>query len=409
MNPDYCFLAERRFPRPRILDIRGAVNAEMERLAGLRGPWSGKKVAVTAGSRGVADIDTVVTATVDHLRKNGAQPFVVPAMGSHGGADAEGQRAVLSGYGITEKSVGAPIVSSMDVDELPRGNLPHPLYIDRAANSADIVVLVNRVKPHTDYSGWPESGLVKMAVIGLGNHALATAIHSFGISGLTDRILPAFRGIREHGPILVGVAIVENAYDEISDIRGLTAEEMETEEPALLEKARRQMPDLPLDDPDILLVDEIGKNISGSGMDPNIIGRYFIDGQEEPSSPDVGVIMARSMTEESHGNSIGTGLADVITRKIFEDIDYRVTYENTVTSTFFRRASIPLIAPDDETGLNWCRRKARSVGRNDHRIIRIRNTLELHRFLASGPIRDEMDGRDDIAFDKKPRNVFSEF
>jgi hypothetical protein len=352
---------------------------------------AGQHLAIAVGSRGIANYQSLVTETVRWVRAQGAEPFIVPAMGSHGGATAEGQRAILEDYGITEANVGAPIRSSMEVVELPRGDLPAPVYWDRNAYGADAVIVINRVKPHTDFHGPYESGLMKMLAVGLGKQQGAAALHHLGVPGLRDVAPRAARAILARGKVLLGVAIVENAYDQTCLVRVLRAEEIPEREPELLEEARRRMPSLPVRDVDILIVDRIGKDISGTCLDPNIIGRILIRGEPEPDYPRVKMLVAREMTEGSHGNALGVGLADIITRRLFDRIDLRTTYANLFTAGFLERGKIPIITENDRRAIEFAFRGCGPVEPPAARIIRIRDTLHLDELHVSPEVLSELE------------------
>jgi hypothetical protein len=356
----------------------------------------GSRIAIAVGSRGIAHLVEMVRETAAWVKSQQGVPFLVPAMGSHGGATAEGQRQVLQGYGITEAAVGAPIISSMSTVRLPQGEAEVPVYFDGAAHGADGTILINRVKPHTSFRGRYESGLMKMIAIGLGKHAQALAIHNLGVRGLREVMPQVARQALQHGNILLGIAVVENACDETMLVRAIPATRIAEEEPALLEIARAQMPRLPVSDIDLLIVDEMGKNISGLGMDTNVIGRLKIRGQPEPESPRIRVIYSRDLTAETHGNAIGMGLADIVSRTLFAKIDFVATYENAATSTFLERAKVPMIADTDRQALDWALRACGSPDPANLRIVRIRNTLRLDIMQASPALTKEIQGREDI-------------
>ncbi|MBN2432171.1 MAG: DUF2088 domain-containing protein [Acidobacteria bacterium] len=349
----------------------------------------GARVAVAVGSRGIHAIDRQVRIIIDSLRDAGAEPFLVPAMGSHGGATADGQAAVLASLGLDEAGVGAPVRSSMATVELPDDGSGRRVFMDRLAWESDGVVLVNRVKPHTDFRGLYESGLVKMAAIGLGKHDQAREIHRHGVTGLRDLTPAAARRLFATGKILLGVAIVENARDEPMLIRALGPHEILDEEPALLELARQNMPALPVDRLDVLLLDEMGKNISGTGLDPNIIGRIRVLGQPEPERPAITQIAVCGLTPESHGNAIGVGLADVITRRLFDNIDLAATYANVITTTFLERAKIPLVADTPAAALRVALMACGPLAPEEMRIIRLHNTLQLEEMYVSHGVLKE--------------------
>mgnify|MGYP001485602305 CR=1 FL=1 len=387
----------RRFPGEGIPDLEAAVAAEFSRPdSPFRDLRPGARIAVAAGSRGIANLAPVVRAVVRELRSRDARPFVIPAMGSHGGATAEGQREVLAGYGVTEAGVGAPVVSSLDVVELPAAPDGTRVYISRDAWESDGVLLVNRVKPHTDFHGSHESGLVKMAVIGLGKHAQALEIHSHGVAGLRERILPAARVVLGTGKVLGGLGIVENAREETAVLRLVPAEEIVGADRDLLELAKSLQPRLPVDDLDVLLVDEMGKEVSGVGMDSNVIGRIRVRGQEEPARPRISSIAVFDLTEASHGNALGVGLADVITRRLRDRIDLRVTAENVVTSGFLERGKVPLAAETDRAAVEIALRGASVRDLSRARILRIRNTLRLGEFWISDALLRDLAGREGV-------------
>src|SRR5437773_10555703 len=345
MRPLKLHKLRQEFPRERIEDIEHVVRSQPAwQTIDLR---PGARIAVAVGSRGVANIGRIVKGTVAMLRERGAQPFIIPAMGSHGGATAKGQLRLLASFGITPESVGCPIESSMDVVSLPGGEAGVELFMDRHAYEADGIVLINRIKPHTDFHGQYESGLVKMSVIGLGKERQAFEIHRHGVRGLKEFVPRAAKQILSTGKILLGIGLVENAYEETMAIVAIPGGEIMEREPDLLELARRNMPRLPVDQLDVLIVDWLGKEISGSGMDTNIIGRIRIRGETEPGTPDIKIIVVMDLTEQSHGNAAGSGLADVTTRRLFNKIDFAVTNKNVFTSSFFERGKIPVVAETD--------------------------------------------------------------
>ena len=371
------------FERKQLADIPAAVHTAMKGT-GLALP-KGARVAVTAGSRGIANIAVILKSVCGVVREMGGEPFIVPAMGSHGGATAEGQQAIIEDYGVTEAFVGAPILSSMKVAELDSEGLGHRMFMDRHAYESHGVIIVNRVKIHTDFHGPFESGMMKMCVIGLGKHAQALEMHSFGSNGLRDKMPPAARRIIESGKILMGVGILENAYDETADIRAALPQDIEKTELEMLDWNRAHMPSLPVDDVDVLIVDRIGKDISGVCMDSNIIGRLRVLGVPEPVRPRIKMIIADDLTEETHGNASGMGLADLITEKLRSKIDFAATYENVLTSSFTARGSMPVVVKNALEGL---RQSARSCGygvsgMDELRVMRIRDTLHLSEVYVS--------------------------
>jgi hypothetical protein len=394
------YTVRQRFPRPRLEAIGTGVRTEVEKLeASIK---SGARIAIAVGSRGIANLEEIVRATVDAINSAGGVPFIVPAMGSHGGATAEGQTHVLASYGITEENIGAPVVSSMEVVELPGGNT-NKIFMDRTAFEADGIVFVNRIKPHTDFHDRYESGLVKMGVLGLGKHAAALEIHSFGVAGLRDLLAPSFQRIVATGKILFGLAVVENAYDETAFVEAIPGAEILAREPALLDLARVNMPCLPVEDIDVLVVDRLGKDISGVGMDPNIIGRLKIAGQEEPSSPRIKSIVVSSLSPLSYGNALGIGLADVITRKLYNAIDFAPMYANVTASLFLERAKVPFIAEIDRAAVELA---LKTCGRSADRVVRIKDTLHVDEVQVSKSVLDEI--ADKVELVRGPEILFDD-
>jgi hypothetical protein len=378
-------LARQRLHSAPLADVPAAAReAVAQALAGKTLP-PGSRVAVTAGSRGIRNIDAIVRAAVEALRGMGAEPFVVPAMGSHGGATAEGQSELLAEtYGIAESTMGCPVLSTMEVVKL--GGTPErdlPVYVDAHVAQADGILVINRVKPHTDFSGPWESGLMKMIAIGLGKRAQAESIHAFGAWGLRNLMPEVARAKLRLAPILGGLAILEDAYDQTSEIVGLPAATIEAEEPRLLDRVKRQMARLPFEDLDLLIVDRLGKEISGTGMDTNVIGRKRIPGEAEFERPRVERIVLRDLTPETHGNAIGIGLADVVTQRLADQIDWPVTNTNSLVSGFTQRSMLPTVAANDREALETALFLLRRKGAPDLAAARIRDTLHLEHLWIS--------------------------
>jgi hypothetical protein len=350
----------------------------------------GARIAIGIGSRGIANRVAIAKGLIDYLKELGASPFVVPAMGSHGGATAEGQSEILAGLGLTEATLGAPIVSDMAVVEIPTATLSHRLYMGKNAFEADGVILFNRIKPHTDFHSTYESGLVKMSVVGLGNHEQAKIMHGLGVRGLRDLIPLAAREIFATGKILFGLAVVEDGHDETMVLRALKPQQILDDEPELLRQAVNAMPKLPTDAIDILIVDSMGKNISGTGMDPNIIGRIKVKGTPEPKKPAISTLVVNDLSEESHGNALGIGLADIITRKLFEKIDFKAMYANVVTTTFLERGKTPVVADSLLHAFAMALTTVEGRAYEELRVIRISNTLHLEEMLLSPILYQEL-------------------
>ena len=384
MQQDLPCLA--RFHRPlpdaALADVGAAVERTLSDTFSV-GDVAGRRIAVGLGSRGVANYALVARRIVDWLRTRGAEPFIVPAMGSHGGATAEGQREVLAGWGITPESMGVPVRATMEAVELgSAGEPPVRVFMDRNAHQADAVLVVNRVKPHTDFHGPVESGLIKMAVIGLGKRRGAAAIHFHGVYGLAHLIRPAFDTVLGSGKLLGGVALVEDGREQTAAVRAARGADILACEAESLAQARCNMASLPLDEIDVLVLDEIGKEISGTGMDTNVVGRIGIAGVAEPAAPRVRRIVVLGLTAASHGNGLGIGLADVTTRRFERQVDQEVTNANVLTSTFLERGRMPLVAADDAEALRWALHTCGATAR-DAAVVRVRNTLALEQLLLS--------------------------
>jgi Lactate racemase N-terminal domain len=366
-----------------IPDIPAAVHAELARV-GLRGRVRpGQRIAITAGSRGIANIAQILQAAVEAVRGAGAEPFLVPAMGSHGGATAEGQVELLATFGVTEERMGAPIRSSMEVCEIGRTERDVPVYLDRNAAEADGILVINRIKAHTDFSGPMESGLMKMITIGLGKRAQAESVHAYGSWGLRHLIPEVARAKIRLAPILLGLALLEDGYDQTCAIIGLPPDRIEAEEPALLERAKEYAPRLPFDDIDLLIVDRIGKEISGCGMDTNVVGRKRIPGEPEFERPRVERLIALDLTEETHGNAIGIGLADFITQRLHEKIDWHTTNTNAIVSGFLSRSMVPVVCPTDQAAVDTALFTLRRKPVPEVRVMRIADTLHLEHLQLS--------------------------
>ena len=384
---------EQQFDAPRVDDVPAAVRAALYGSATMQRIQPGMRVAIGAGSRGVANLPAIVRTVVEEVRAAGAVPFVFPAMGSHGGATAPGQIEMLASLGVTPERVGAEILATMDVVAI--GQLPDgpALYQDANAAAADATLLVNRIKPHTDFHGVIESGLAKMAVIGMGKDTGAQLVHVYGARGFMRFLAPA-AGIYEANTNLVGgLALLENAFGETAAAYALDVTEVGTAvETSLLEQARALMPRLPFPVIDILVIKEIGKNFSGTGMDTNVVGRIMIPRMTESNQPDVAVIAVLDIAAESHGNAAGIGLANVTTLRAVNRIDWVATYTNSVTSGIFgmQRVNIPITMADDRRALDIA---VRGCGEPpaQARWVFINNTSKLRQFWASPTLRAEIE------------------
>jgi Lactate racemase N-terminal domain len=369
------------FPPTASIDIRAALAGEFAKLR--PGLQPGARIAVGVGSRGITQIRAIVTGVIAELQAAGTHPFIIPAMGSHGGATPAGQRAVLASYDITEASLGVPIEDSLEVRVVGRTDDGWPVYGSVAALAADGILLVNRVKPHTDFLGTLGSGLLKMSVIGLGKHQGAAAMHRLAARvGHEAAIRSMAEVVVRTTPLIGGVAILENAFHETARLIAIPRAEMATAETALLETARELLPRLPFDEIDLLIVDRIGKNISGAGLDPNVTGRW-VDGYSSDlrrrgrPAPFIRRIFVRDLTPETHGNGIGIGLADVTTARLVRALDLRATSINALTALTPHTAKIPIHFETDREAIS---RSLESLAIDDvstARVVRIADTLSL--------------------------------
>ena len=384
-----------RFDASRVEDVEGTLVEQLRRPGGVERIKPGQKVAIAVGSRGVSHIDVLVRTTVAEIKRVGGEPFIVPSMGSHGGATAEGQAAVLAHLGITEGSVGAPIRSSMEVVKL--GELPNglPVYADKiAAEEADAIVVINRVKPHTAFRGKVESGLLKMISIGLGKQKGAEATHHMGFKYMAENVIAMARVMMAKLPIVFGVATVENAYDMPCHIEVVPAERMEEREPQLLEMARARLPKLLFDPIDVLVIDYIGKNISGDGMDPNITGRYptpYAHG-----GPQVTKMVVLDLTKETEGNANGVGTADFTTQRLVDKMDKEATYANGLTSTVVAPTKIPTTLPNDRLAIKAAVKTRNILDLTKVRLVRIKDTLHLGEIEISEALLEEARSHPDV-------------
>lgn len=378
------FRIRQKIDAPRLEDVEKRVNDLFDQFELSKKVKRGERIALTAGSRGIKDKPKVLKTIIERLKDLGASPYVVPCMGSHGGATAKGQVQVLEGLGITEKSVGAPIVSSIKVEEIGRTRFGTPVLIDRNILKADKIVVVNRIKLHTDFNGEFESGLIKMMVIGMGKPEGAMMVHRLTIRHGFPAVLTEVGSIiLKKLPIFFGMGIVENPYDETAYLELLKPEEMFEKEKVLLKKARRLMPHLPFDQIDILIVDELGKNVSGAGMDTNVIGRCYSITHQKAKRPQITRIFVRDLTDVSHGNACGIGMADYTTKRLVDKIDHPSTHINCVTGMTPENGRVPVFFERDREALSTACYNSGVIDPGDLRIVWIKNTLELEYLCAS--------------------------
>jgi len=389
------------FDIPPKVDVLEEVESEWARVKNRVQLSPGSHVAVGVGSRGIANLRTVVRAVVRKLKEAGYKPFIIPAMGSHGGATAEGQIEVLRARGITEESVCAPIRASMAVESLGEAD-GIPLFVSRLAKHAHGIVIINRVKPHTNFMGPTESGMIKMLGIGLGNQIGAEHYHRLAVVGDYYAIVSrAGRGVIKRCKVLLGVGLVENQNHETAFLKMALAEEIEAVETELLKKARACIPTLPLDEMDLLIVDEMGKDISGEGIDPNVVGRDVCACGVRRPRPKITRIFVRDLTEGSEGSGLGIGQADFTTQRLVDKIDFGVTAINCLTCCCPESGRIPLTYPSDRQALAAALKTLRPYTLEDVRIVHIKNTMELTKLLVSRGCLTALEGKANLEIGHK--------
>ena len=382
------------FHGPTVEDVPVAVRMALGRL--VLPVKAGQSVALTVGSRGVVNIDAIVRATVAHLKSLGAHPFIIPAMGSHGGGTAEGQRSVLEHYGVTEATMGCPVRATMDVVQVGEA-LGLPIWLDRYAAEADWVGVINRIKPHTGFTGDIGSGLLKMMTIGTGKHRGAVQAHRANIRLGYERMITGLgAGMLRSGRIAFGLGVVENGYDETALVQAFLPGELEAGERELLGKARAWMAKLPFEEIDLLIVDEIGKEISGTGMDTNVIGRHATWFERPFTSPRITFVLACDTTANTYGNANGIGLADFTTRRLADKIDWEPTYVNALTACSPGGPKLPAVLDSTREAVAVALSCLGLDRTEDARVVRIQNTLRLTEVEVSEAFAAKLTGRDDL-------------
>jgi hypothetical protein len=392
------------YPAAKKLDFPALVAEQFAKSRVLEGVKPGMRIAVGAGSRGVANLQAIVKATVDVLKQAGAKPFVIPAMGSHGGATAEGQREILANYGVTEETVGAPIDDRMDVKVIGTapldGHVGREVVFSAAALTADGVIPINRVKPHTDFGGTLGSGIQKMLTIGFGKQIGASNMHRLITRQGHEKVIRAFAEVvLKTVPVLCGVAVVEDQHHATAELEVLGPAEIVTGEERLLRRAWELMPQLPMDEIDLLIVDEIGKEISGAGMDPNVVNRDIMGysaslmGQGGTKKPHIWRILVRDLSEATHGNGIGIGIADFTTVRVVKGLDKETTYMNALTSIGIQATKMPMYFDSDREAITEALGTLAAEKDQVLRVVRIANTLSLDRMLVSVGCAEELKGR----------------
>jgi hypothetical protein len=375
------------FAAPEVEDIPRALKEQLAKPRVLDTVKPGMRIAIGVGSRGLAELPSLVRVTAEEVRRRGGEPFIVPAMGSHGGATAEGQREVLKNLGITEEAAGCEILASMDVVEIGKIDSGMPVYIDRYAHSADGIVVICRVKPHTAFRGPNESGLVKMIAIGLGKQRGAESCHAYSFKGMAERIQAMSALTLKRAPILFGIATVENAYDKIARIVATPADQLIETDRALLVEAKANMPRFLFERFDVLIVERMGKEISGDGMDTNITGRYATP--YAFGGPEIAKLVVLDLTQETHGNAVGMGTADFITKKMFNKIDFQATYANGLTSTVTSVVRVPMVLKNDREAILAAIKTCNAADLTKARVVRIQDTLHLGEISISESMLSE--------------------
>jgi nickel-dependent lactate racemase len=343
----------------------------------------GMKIGITVGSRGVDNLQLIIKTVIEEVKKRKGSPFILPAMGSHGNANIEGQKQVLRSYGIAEEGMGVPIQATMDVVELGKLKNGLPVYFDKYAFQADGIIVVNRVKAHTVYKAKIESGLHKMLAVGLGNHQGATSIHCLGPKYIPDNVMNAAKIILKKAPIICGLGILENAYDEVRKIVAVLPGDFMQVEQELLKECKEIAPTLPVKDIDVLIVQEMGKDISGAGLDTNVVGgvKAYLEGDYDPPKIDKMVVL--DLTKPSHGNAIGISIADIITKRLYDKIDFDATYKNVITCGYLDRAKIPVVLKTDKEAIEVALNTIFKLPGTEPRVILIRSTLKLDEMFVS--------------------------
>lgn len=390
------------FTREKIKDVEGEVR---KKITPFLNDLTGKRIAIGVGSRGVANIAKITKTVVDSLKEIGAKPFIIPVMGSHGGATPEGQAQILASYGITSKTMGVEIDASVDVETIGEYEPGLPIYVAKSALKADGIVIIPRIKPHTAFRGNVESGVCKMLVIGLGKQRGAESVHSQGFGRFSELIPGVGCMIAKKTKVLFAVALVENAYDETCRVEIIPRNDILTlkREKLLLEESKQMMAKILIPKFDVLIIGSIGKNISGDGQDPNITGLYFT--KYATGGPEFKECAILDLTDETHGNANGVGVADVTTRKLYDKTDFVQMYTNCFTSTESAPAKIPMVAANSEDAIKIAVKMCNGIKSGDHKIVWIKNTMELGEIIVSEPLLEEIKANSNLEILTEPENM----
>ena len=387
----------------RIEDLGSWIVNEMEEKLSNKEDFRGKNICITVGSRGIPDLDLITKTIIDQLKAYGANPFIIPAMGSHGGGTAEGQKEYLAGYNITEETMGVPIKSSMEVVEIGQLQDGTPVYCDKYAYNSDGIVVMNKVKPHTDFRGKHESGLAKMMAIGIAKHKGASMFHSMGFSTFADRIPQVCDVFLENAPIAFGVGIVQNAYDHISEFEIIPNDKILERDEELLKIAKQKIADFKIDNIDLLIIDEIGKNISGNGHDPNVVGRSNSPGFDNIIN--IKKLFIRGLTPETHFNACGINHADVTTRRVLNEVDFSAMWTNVATATMLNGGKIPIYVETDKEAIQLALKTCNGIDYDHPRVARIKNTLEMEEIEVSEAFLDEIKDNPEVEVLSEPHEM----
>ena len=396
------FKVKQVFPRPKIEpdEIPGIIESLLSQEKFSSKVKPGMRIAITAGSRGIANVALTTKCIADFVRSRGANPFIVPAMGSRGGATAEGQRAILEGYGITEDYVGCPIISSMEVKKIGVNEEGMDVFIDKNAAESDGIILGCRIKPHTAFRGPYESGIMKMMAIGLGKQHGAEVCHEAGFKNMAKYVPMFVRAIIKNAPILFAVPTIENAYDETCKIIAVNADEIIEKEPPLLQEAFANMPRILVDSCDVLVVDQIGKNFSGDGMDPNITGTFctpYATGGIRSQR-----VCVLDLSPETHGNGIGLGYSSATTKRVFDQLDLSSMYPNAITCTVLGGVRIPIVMESDREAIQVCIRTCNEIDKKNPRVVRIPNSLHIEHIMLSESYYEEAKNNPNLIIESEP-------
>ncbi|OIJ11553.1 hypothetical protein BKP35_11430 [Anaerobacillus arseniciselenatis] len=391
---------EQKFHAPEVKNVPTEVQKAIDQAEVLSRITKGDRVAIAVGSRGISNVEVLTREVIKAVKSVGGDPFIIPAMGSHGGASDEGQKEVLEDLGVTEHFVGAPIISSMEVVKVGELLNGLPVYVDKHAYEADQVIIINRIKAHTAFRGSVESGLLKMLTIGLGKQKGAEAAHLYGFKHMAEHVPEMAKIMLKNINFLFGLGSIENAYDHIAKVVALPAEKIIAEEPNLLIEAKSLMAKLMFDKIDVLVVDEIGKDISGDGMDPNITGRYATP--YATGGPDVMRIVVLGLTNKTHGNANGLGMADVTTKAVVDSIEWHKGYANSLTSTVTNVVKVPMFMETNALAVKAAIKTCNAFDLNKLKVVRIKNTLDIKEIWVSEALLEEIKEKDQFKVLSEP-------